>query len=109
MRISEADIVFVPGLGGSGSDHWQSRWAQKMSTGQTVDLPDLDTPRLDEWIRAIRQTIGACQRPVLIVGHSLGSIAAVHAAQTMPQLEAHGASPFRTVRGAVLVTPPSAR
>lgn len=37
MKISEADILIIPGLHGSDSDHWQSRWEAKFSTGRRVE------------------------------------------------------------------------
>lgn len=108
MRLSEADILFIPGLGGSGPDHWQARWAEKMSTGSTVPLPGLDKPQFGAWVQAIHEAISGCSRPVLLVGHSLGSIAVVHAVQAMSASRTHDEQ-TRKVSGAFLVTPPSAR
>ena len=99
MRTSEADILIVPGLNGSGPDHWQSRWESKLSTARRIEQADWDRPVLAQWIENIAAAVREATRPVLIVGHSLGVHAVAHA---VPLLE-----PGK-VRGAFLVTPPSA-
>ncbi len=87
MRASDLDILIIPGLGGSGPDHWQSRWAQKLSTARVVEQDDWLTPARDAWISAILREIDACARPVALVGHSLGSIAAASAITESPARE----------------------
>lgn len=98
MRTSDFDILLIPGLGGSGPDHWQSRWASKLSTAQVVEQADWHNPSLTAWTQRIIDAVEQAQRPVLLVAHSLGVPAVIHAA---PKLKA-GA-----VRGAFLVAPPS--
>jgi predicted alpha/beta hydrolase family esterase len=97
MRASDADLLIIPGLGGSGRDHWQTRWQQKLSTARRVEQRDWDRPRCDEWVDAIVAAIGTAARPVILIAHSLGVIAAVHAASR------GGAQ----VKGAFLVAVPS--
>jgi predicted alpha/beta hydrolase family esterase len=79
MRVSDLDILIVPGLGGSGPDHWQSRWAQRLSTARIVEQDDWLNPERDAWVANILREIAASTRPVALVGHSLGAIAAAHA------------------------------
>lgn len=98
MRTSEADILIVPGLGGSGPDHWQTRWENKLSTARRVSQADWERPVLTHWIGNIAAAVQEAARPVLLVGHSLGVHAVAHAA---PLLDAG------KVRGAFLVAPPS--
>jgi predicted alpha/beta hydrolase family esterase len=81
MRTSDADLLIVPGLGGSGPDHWQTRWEQKLSTARRVEQRDWEKPRREEWVAAITAAIEASNRPVILVAHSLGVIAALHAGQ----------------------------
>ncbi len=99
MRTSEADILIIPGLGGSGPDHWQSRWQAKLATARRVEQRDCDRPRLEDWRERIIAAVKTAERPVVIVAHSLGVIAAAHAAAAIGE----------KVRGAFLVAPPSAR
>ncbi len=103
MRVSEADLLFVPGLGGSGSDHWQTRWAEKLSTAKAIDLPGLDAPDHHAWTSTIATAIAKCERPVVLVGHSLGSLAIIHATRTL------GHAGAANIRAAFLVAPPAAR
>jgi len=97
MRLSELDLLIIPGLGGSGPDHWQTRWSQKLSTARVVDQEDWDRPRSEQWINAILREIDAAPRPVALIGHSLGALAAASA------IAAHGGGKVKT---AFLVAPP---
>jgi predicted alpha/beta hydrolase family esterase len=76
MRVSDLDILIIPGLGGSGPDHWQSRWAEKLSTARMIEQADWFAPNRDAWVAEILREIEASTRPVALVGHSLGSLAA---------------------------------
>jgi hypothetical protein len=78
MRISDLDFLIIPGLGGSGSDHWQSRWEQKLSTARRVEQ-NWFSPSRDEWVANILREIGLSTRPVALIGHSLGAVAAANA------------------------------
>src|SRR5690606_7351264 len=97
MRISEADILIVPGLGNSGPGHWQVRWAEKMRTASIIEQADFDDPDPEDWVDTIVKAVELAERPVVLVAHSLGCIAVAKAA---PQL------PADKVRGAFLVSPP---
>lgn len=96
MRVSEADILIVPGYTGSPDHHWQTRWEQKLSTARRVEQRDWDRPHREEWIANVAEAVNAASRPVVIVAHSLGVAAAVGA---VPRFE-------RPVAGAFLVAPP---
>src|SRR6266702_3752910 len=97
MRVSDLDILIIPGLGGSGPDHWQARWASKLSTARLVEQADWLNPTHDEWVASVLREIEASTRPVALVGHSLGALTAASAAAT--------ASPGR-IAAAFLVAPP---
>ena len=94
MRSSDADILIVPGISGSGPDHWQSRWEARLSTARRIGQADWDRPLCADWVAAIVAAVDAAERPALLVAHSLGVVAVAHAA---PRLKP-GA-----VRGAFLV------
>lgn len=96
MRASEVDILIVPGLGDSGPDHWQSRWQAKLSTARRVERVDWERPMREAWAARIVTAANEATRPVVLVAHSLGVLAVVHAA---PRLSA-------AVAGAFLVAPP---
>jgi predicted alpha/beta hydrolase family esterase len=98
MKSSDADILIVPGLFGSGADHWQTRWEQKLSTARRVAQDDWDRPVLAAWRARIIEEAMRATRPVVLVAHSLGALATAHAGPLLAG----------TVRGAFLVAPPSA-
>jgi predicted alpha/beta hydrolase family esterase len=98
MRTADADILLVPGLGGSGPDHWQSRWDAKLPTARFVAQSDFDRPDLKAWRERLIEEISRAERPVVLVAHSLGVLAVAHAAPLLRDLG---------VRGAFLVAPPS--
>ena len=97
MKTSDLDILIVPGLGGSGPDHWQTRWEQKLSTARRVEQPDWLLPREIEWTGRLAEAVREATRPVVVVAHSLGVPTLVRAA---------GRFPPGTVRGAFLVAMP---
>ena len=95
MKISECDILILPGLGGSDPGHWQLRWAERMSSAAIVEQAEWFEPDLDDWVQTIDQACRLTTRPVVLVAHSLSVTAVVHAAPRLPN----------NVRGAFLVAP----
>jgi len=91
----EPTVLLVPGLHGSGPDHWQSVWERKHPEYRRVIQADWDTPCLDRWVRRLDETIRANGRPVLLVAHSFGCLVAVR--QT--------ALDTRKILGVLLVAP----
>ena len=53
MRTADLDLLFVAGLNGSGSDHWQTRWSGRLPTAKLVEQADWDRPQLAAWTDAI--------------------------------------------------------
>ena len=97
MKIAEADILIIPGLGNAAPGHWQRSWQKKMANAQWVEQDEWDTPMLDPWVESIERAIMLATRPVVLVAHSLGVAAVVHTAQRLKGTK---------VRGAFLVCPP---
>jgi len=96
MRTADVDILIVPGWTGSGPDHWQSRWARSLKTAHVVEQDNWDEPVKDDWVARLLQHVDQATQPVVLVAHSCGVAAVVHAA---PQLSG------RNVAGAYLVAP----
>lgn len=88
--------IVVPGLGGSGPEHWQARWVRDDPDAILVEQRDWDEPDLDEWVATLDAAIRRAAGPVVLVAHSLGCHTVAHWA-------ARHAAP---VRAALLVTPP---
>lgn len=88
-------ILIVPGLGGSGPEHWQSLWQSRLSNATRVEQADWDRPDRGGWIAALDSEIAAVSAPPVLVAHSLScALVACWAA-------AHR----RKIHGALLVGP----
>jgi predicted alpha/beta hydrolase family esterase len=91
MRSSDCDILIVPGYDNSGPDHWQSRWERQLSTARRVEQEAWDGSSKDDWVSRIVADVARADRKVILVGHSLGVVAVVHAAPLLPQDKVLGA------------------
>ena len=80
MRTSDCDILIVPGLSGSGPDHWQTRWEQKLSTARRVEQDSWDAPKRGSWTGRLVDSVARLERPGILVAHSLGVITVALAA-----------------------------
>lgn len=97
MKTADCDILIVPGLGGSGADHWQARWAGRLATGLIVAQDDWHAPTPSAWCGRIADAVASATRPVILIAHSLGTLACVKAVPLLPA---------GVVRGALLVAVP---
>ena len=97
MKTADCDILVLPGLAGSEEGHWQARWASRLPTARIVAQDDWHTPEPAAWKGRIVEAVAAANRPVILIAHSLGVVAAVEAA---PDFAAG------VVRGALLVALP---
>jgi predicted alpha/beta hydrolase family esterase len=93
---ARAKLLVLPGLGGSGPTHWQTRWESREQWCARVHQRDWDRPALDEWLAAVDAAIAPVDAPVVLVAHSLAC-----------SLVAHGARRpgWARVAGALLVAP----
>lgn len=88
MKTSEVDILIVPGWSSSGPDHWQTRWERNLKTAKRINQDDWYHPDCHDWVSKIVESVVKCVRPVMLVAHSLGSIAVVHACAKLARLPA---------------------
>lgn len=96
MRTSDVEILIVPGWSSSGPDHWQSRWQRSLTTARRVEQDDWYKPERDKWVARIAAAVATATRPPVLVAHSLGCAAVVHAGHKLPR---------GLVAGAFLVAP----
>jgi len=91
--------LLIPGIDGSGPEHWQTRWAIKRADCEVLDLGDWALPERDRWVgrldRAIERRDG---RPIVLVAHSLGCLLVSWWAERYPEKG-------RRIAGALLVAP----
>lgn len=91
----------IPGLGGSGPNHWQTLWERSRHDCERVDLGSRDSPSRNGWVSAIERAVRGADAPIIFVAHSLGCHAVAWWASL---LAGEGASGL--VAGALLVAPP---
>ena len=95
-------IVMVPGIDGSGAQHWQTLWGNDDPGIRSIAPSSWTHPEIDDWIAALENAVERARESgadeVLIVAHSLGCIAAVEWLGS----GGHAAG----IAGAVLVAPP---
>ena len=72
------EIIMVPGIGGSGELHWQTRWEDANPQCHRLQPSDWDQPVLDDWIAALDRAVGAARQAPLLVAHSLGCLLVAH-------------------------------
>ena len=97
MKTADCEILILPGYAGSEDEHWQARWAERLRTARIVEQADWHAPDPESWRARIVEAVEAAQRPVVLIAHSLGVVAAVEAAPRFPP---------GVVRGALLVAFP---
>ncbi len=91
------NYLTVPGLGGSGSDHWQTYFERTQHNFKRVIQKDWDKPEIDEWVQNLDNVISAYpSESVILVAHSLGCLTVVEWAKRYN----------RKIKGAFLVAPP---
>lgn len=88
--------IVVPGIGGSGPDHWQTLWQQKDPALVRFEPGSWDYPDLDDWVAALDAAIAAAAAPPLLIVHSLACLMVAHWA----------ARSARLIKGAFLVSVP---
>jgi predicted alpha/beta hydrolase family esterase len=88
-------ILTIPGLGGSGPQHWQSIWEKRYNFTR-VEQNDWDTPVCGDWVENINNAVNTYDpAKVILVSHSLACAAI-----------AYWANKFNVkIKGALLVAP----
>lgn len=94
-RFAGCRVLMVPGLFGSGPDHWQSEWQRRYPRFERVEQDDWSWPNLDRWSRRVVETAIQAEEPVVLVAHSFGCLATVRASVFQSNL----------IAGALLVAP----
>ncbi|WP_157015400.1 RBBP9/YdeN family alpha/beta hydrolase [Mesorhizobium xinjiangense] len=96
MKVKDADILIIPGYTNSGPNHWQTRWEGRLSTARRVEQDEWSKPVREDWTQRLADTANKAERPIVLVGHSLGIPTAIHA---LPAIE-------KPIAGAFFVAPP---
>ena len=91
-----SNVVMVPGIFGSGPEHWQSLWEAELPSAWRMAPQSWDAPRRADWIGALDQAVARSPAPPLVVCHSLGCLLFAHWRR----------GSRRTIRAAFLVAVP---
>ncbi|MFY0665351.1 MAG: alpha/beta hydrolase [Natronospirillum sp.] len=96
--LANMHCLIVPGWQGSGADHWQTFWQNRLPSASRVQVDSWDTPNKEDWVASIDRALASVERPVLLVAHSLGCPTIAHWADT-------SSDQLHKVVGALLVAP----
>ncbi len=96
--LDDFTVLIVPGVGGSGDQHWQTFWEQAFPQFQRVEQADWDRPVYAAWATRLSAAINTSRKPVVLVAHSLGTSLTMRIAFDQPALAAN-------IAGAFLVAP----
>ena len=91
-----ATILTLPGIHGSGANHWQTAWEKALPGARRVPAADWDRPDCGVWVAALERAVADAGPGAVLVAHSLGCLQVVHWARDTRL----------RVRGALLVAPP---
>lgn len=75
QKLRKTFVLTVPGLDGSGPEHWQTLWERRLERCERVQMGDWAYPERSKWIRRLDREIHNSPAPVLIAAHSLGCLA----------------------------------
>jgi predicted alpha/beta hydrolase family esterase len=87
--------LIIPGLNGSGPDHWQTHWLADIENAELVEQENWHRPSLKDWLSNLESALVGNPGSVLIA-HSLGAILVARLAQS---------AAADHVAGALLVAP----
>jgi len=71
--LSKFAVLIVPGLGGSGPEHWHTFWEAAFPQFQRLQQADWDKPDYADWAARLTAAVEKSARPVVLVAHSLGT------------------------------------
>ncbi len=95
---ADFSILIVPGVGGSGDEHWHTFWEAAFPAFRRVQQADWDRPVYAQWAARLSAAVEQSTRPVVIVAHSLGTSLTMRWSHDEPSLA-------KKVAGAFLVAP----
>ena len=73
--MTSSAVLIVPGIDGSGTDHWQTRWEEERVDCRRIEQTDWSDPNPLDWINRIDMAVASIGAPVVLVAHSLGCLA----------------------------------
>jgi len=94
----KSSVLILPGYQGSGETHWQTLWEKENPSFQRVEQRDWEHPIANEWVAKLEEMLQQCEKPVVLVAHSIACLVVAHwAAKTT----------HTPIKGALIVAPPN--
>lgn len=91
------NYFIIPGLGGSGEDHWQTFFEKTQKNFIRIEQENWLKPNIDKWIETIETSLSIVNpESVILVAHSLGCLTVAEWAKRYN----------RKIKGILLVAPP---
>ncbi len=78
------EIIILPGINGSGPQHWQSFWEAANPHMRRFSPADWDMPTLADWSLTLDRAVAAVGRPPVLVAHSLACLLVAHWLKNSP-------------------------
>lgn len=73
-----AQLIILPGIGGSDPAHWQTRWEAVSPNARRFQPADWDRPDLQDWIGALDRAVAEAPEPPVLIAHSLACLLVAH-------------------------------
>ena len=64
QKLRNTRVLTVPGLDGSGPEHWQTLWERRLDRCERVQMGDWAYPERSKWVRQLDREIddfGCCR------------------------------------------------
>ena len=71
-------FIILPGSGGSGPAHWQSRWESANPAMRRFQPSSWALPDFTDWLAALEAAVIAAPEPPVLVAHSLSCLLIAH-------------------------------
>lgn len=71
--IEDFNVLILPGWQGSGPDHWQTYWEAAFPAMRRVEQESWEFPVYADWSRRLTGAVARCEKPVILVAHSLAN------------------------------------
>jgi predicted alpha/beta hydrolase family esterase len=81
--LTQADIVVIPGRGGSCPQHWQSHFERAHPWARRVEQEEWEEVDAEQWALTIDAAVRQASGPVLAVAHSFGCLALAQAVNSL--------------------------
>jgi len=74
----EKNVLILPGIGGSGPMHWQTRWELSNPAFRRIQQHDWLTPVCSDWISELEMAVAQIGPDTILVAHSLACLLVAH-------------------------------